>query len=111
MKNYLHYKGYVGSVEFSAEDEVFYGKVAGIKNLISFEGDSVEAITKDFHNAVDEYLSFCNANGNEPEVPFKGSFNVRIGSELHRKAALAASEQGISLNTLVEKAIMKTVSA
>ncbi|GMO41721.1 MAG: hypothetical protein Ta2F_17700 [Termitinemataceae bacterium] len=88
MKNYLHYKGYVGSVEFSAEDEVFYGKVAGIKNLISFEGDSVDAITKDFHNAVDEYLSFCNENGNEPEVPFKGSFNVRIGSELHRKAAL-----------------------
>jgi len=54
--NYLHYKEYVGSVEFSEDDAVFYGKVVGIKALISFEGDSVSAITEDFHNAVDEYL-------------------------------------------------------
>ena len=107
--NYLHYKEYIGSVEFSEDDAVFYGKVVGIKALISFEGDSVSAITEDFHNAVDEYLDFCGQNGRQPEKPFKGSFNVRVGADIHRKAVLAASAQGVSLNTFVEEAIRKTV--
>ena len=107
--SYLHYKDYVGSVEFSEEDAVFHGKIAGIKALISFEGDSVRTITEDFHQAVDEYLKSCAEDGREPEKPFKGSFNVRIGTELHRKAALAASARGVSLNTLVEEAIRQAV--
>ena len=107
--NYLHYKNYVGSVELSEEDGVFHGKVIGIKSLISFEGDSVNAITDDFHKAIDEYLKFCTQSGKEPEKPFKGSFNVRIGDDLHRKAALAATARGISLNTLVEDAIRRSV--
>ena len=109
-KNYLHYKDYVGSVEFSEVDAVFHGKVMGIKSLISFEGDSVIAIIEDFHNAVDEYLEFCTETGKQPEKPFKGSFNVRIGTDLHRKAALAASARGISLNTFVEDAIRQTIT-
>jgi len=108
--NYLHYKDYIGSVEFSETDGVFHGKVVGIKSLISFEGNSVSAIIKDFHNAVDEYLDFCAETGKQPEKPFKGSFNVRIGADLHRKAALAASARRISLNTLVEDAIKQTVN-
>jgi predicted HicB family RNase H-like nuclease len=108
--NYLHYKDYTGSVEFSEADTVFHGKVLGIKSLISFEGDSVGAIIGDFHNAIDEYLDFCAKTGKQPEKPFKGSFNVRIGTDLHRKAALAASARGISLNTLVEDAIRQTVN-
>ena len=108
--NYLHYKGYVGSVEFSEEDGIFHGKVVGIKALISYEGDSVSAITQDFRDAIDEYLDFCAENDKEPEKPFKGSFNVRIGTELHRKAALAASMRGISLNAFVEDAIRNTVT-
>jgi predicted HicB family RNase H-like nuclease len=108
--NCLSYRGYIGSVEFSGEDAVFYGKVAGVKSLISFEGDSVSAITEDFHNAVDEYLEFCEASGEEPEKPFKGSFNVRVGADLHRQAALAASARGISMNALVESAIRQAVS-
>jgi predicted HicB family RNase H-like nuclease len=108
--NYLHYKDYIGSVEFSEVDAVFHGKVVGVKSLISFEGDSVSAIIEDFHNAIDEYLEFCAETGKQPEKPFKGSFNVRIGTDLHRKAALAAFARGISLNTLVEDAIKQTVN-
>ena len=108
--NNIYYKDYVGSVEFSEEDAVFHGKVVGIKSLISFEGDSVSAITRDFHNAVDEYLALCVESGTKPEKSFKGSFNVRIGTDLHRSAALAASAQGISLNTFVEDAIRQAVS-
>jgi predicted HicB family RNase H-like nuclease len=106
----LHYKNYTGSAEFSEEDAVFHGKVLGIKALISFEGDSVGAITGDFHKAVDEYLKFCAAKGKEPEKPFKGSFNVRISTDLHRKLALTAASQGISLNSLVEDVIRQSVS-
>ena len=108
---HLNYKGYAGSIEFSEMDEVFHGKVLGVKALISFEGDSVRTITEDFHAAVDEYLDFCAENEVEPEKPFKGSFNVRIGTELHRKAALTALAQGVSLNSLVEDAIRKSVGS
>ena len=108
--NCLNYKGYTGSVEFSEKDGVFHGKIVGIKALISFEGNSVDLITEDFREAVDEYLDFCAKNGIVPEKPFKGSFNVRIGSELHRKAALAASARGMSLNALVEESIKQAVS-
>jgi len=108
--NYLHYKNYVGSVEFSNEDSCFHGKIIGIKSLISFEGDSVKSITNDFHNAVDEYLKLCADKGKEPEKPFKGSFNVRIDAALHRELALAASVRGVSLNTMVEDAIRQSVS-
>jgi predicted HicB family RNase H-like nuclease len=108
--NYMHYKDYVGSFEFSEEDAVFHGKVVGIKSLISFEGDSASTLVEDFRNAVDEYLDFCAENDKEPEKPFKGSFNVCIGAELHRKAAMSASAKGVSLNAFVEDAIRKTVA-
>jgi len=108
--NYLNYKNYTGSIEFSEEDAVFHGKVIGIKALISFEGNSVNTIIKDFHNAVDEYLEHCALKGKEPEKPFKGSFNVRINADLHRRLALTASSRNISLNTLVEEAIQQAVS-
>lgn len=109
MNNYIHYRDYIGSIEFSEEDEVFHGKVIGIKNMISFEGDSVKTLIKDFHNAVDEYLEFCEKSGKQPEKPFKGSFNVRIQPELHRKAVLTASALGLSLNAFVEDAIRHNV--
>ena len=108
--NYLQYKDYIGSVEFSEKDAVFHGKVVGIKSLISFEGDSVSSITDDFHNAIDEYLAFCAEKATKPEKSFKGSFNVRIGTDLHRSAALAASARRISLNAFVEDAIRQAVS-
>jgi predicted HicB family RNase H-like nuclease len=109
MSNYLHYKGYIGSVEFSEEDNVFHGKVIGIKPLISFEGDTVIAIKEDFYHSVDEYLAFCAENGTQPEKPYKGSFNVRIGADLHRRAVFLAHARGVSLNTLVEDAIRQSV--
>jgi predicted HicB family RNase H-like nuclease len=110
MSNYIHYRDYIGSVEFSEEDAVFHGRVVGIMSLISFEGDSVSAITEDFHNAVDEYLERCAEDGRKPEKPFKGSFNIRVGADLHRKAALAASARGISLNALARDAIRQSVN-
>ena len=67
MSNTLRYKNYIGTVNFSEEDEVFFGKVAGITDSISFEGDTVESLVQDFHDAVDEYLAFCSECGKEPQ--------------------------------------------
>ena len=110
MSNTMEYKGYIGSVEFSAEDELFFGKVTGIRALISYEGTTAHELVDDFHAAVDDYLALCEAEGIEAEKAYKGSFNVRISPELHKKAAIAAMAQQISLNRFVENSIVKAIS-
>jgi predicted HicB family RNase H-like nuclease len=105
MKNMMEYKGYLGSVSYSDEDSTFYGKVEFIRSLISFEGDEVESLRQSFHEAVDDYLESCKKKGIKPEKPFKGTFNVRTGSSLHRRAVLKAEEQGLNLNTFVATAL------
>ena len=110
MKDVLTYKNFIGSVHFSAEDKVFHGKIEGISDLITFEGQAVPELIKAFHEAVNDYLELCKEAGKEPERPFKGSFNVRIPSDLHRKAAKKATIMGISLNQLVQKALEEKVA-
>ena len=105
MNNTMEYKGYVGSVEFSEEDGLFYGKVMGIRALISYEGTTAHELVDDFHGAVEDYLALCEADGKEPEKAYKGSFNVRISPELHKQAAIFATTHGISLNSFVENAL------
>lgn len=110
MNNVLTYKDYIGTVNFSEEDRVFYGKVLGITDSISFEGDTVESLIEDFHAAIDEYLEFCRETGKKPQQQYKGSFNVRISPELHRKASLLAQEKNITLNSLVEQSVKNYLS-
>ena len=110
MKDVLTYKGFIGSVHFSADDKVFHGKIEGINDLITFEGQCVAELIKTFHEAVNDYLELCREAGKEPEHALKGSFNVRIPSELHRKAAKKATLLGISLNQLVRKAIEEKIA-
>lgn len=105
MKNTMEYRGYIGSVEFSEVDGVFCGKVQGVRALISYEGTNVEELVEDFHGAVDDYLILCEEEGIEPEKYYKGSFNVRISPELHKRAAICAISNDISLNKLVEEAV------
>jgi predicted HicB family RNase H-like nuclease len=110
MKDVLTYKNFIGSVQFSAEDKVFHGKIEGISDLVTFEGQRVAELIKAFHEAVNDYIELCKEAGKEPERPFKGSFNVRIPSDLHRKAARKATLMGMSLNQLVQKALEEKVS-
>ena len=105
MSNLLSYKNYNGTVEYSKEDECLFGKVVGIKSLLSYEGSSVKELETDFENVIDEYLKDCEERGIKPEQPYKGTFNVRISPELHRTIAVYAIEHGKSLNSAVEEAI------
>ncbi len=111
MKNTMEYKGYVGNVEFSEEDEVFYGKVIGIRSLVSYEGATAKELIKDFHDAVDDYLALCELEGREPEKAYKGSFNIRISPELHKQAVRCAESNHMSLNSFVEKALKLLVAS
>jgi predicted HicB family RNase H-like nuclease len=105
MKDILKYRDFTGSVHYNDEDEVFFGKIIGIDDLITFEGNSVASLKKAFKDAVEDYLSICRETGKEPLKSFKGSFNVRIDPELHKVAAMKSSELGVSLNQLVADAI------
>ena len=110
MNNIMEYKGYVGSVEFSENDGVFYGKVQGIRSLISYEGTNAAELVSDFHESVDGYLDLCMEEGREPEKAYKGSFNIRVSPELHRKIAIYAMEHDITLNSFVEQSIEKQLA-
>ena len=110
MGDTMTYKGYIGTVRYSEEDEVFHGKIEAINDLIMFEGSSVKELKKAFHEAVDDYLETCKEMGRAPQKPFKGSFNVRIPSDLHRKAVERATKMGESLNQLVQKALEEKVA-
>lgn len=109
MSNLLSYKNFNGTVEYSKEDGCLFGKVIGIKSLLSYEGDSVKELEQDFRNVIDEYLLDCKEQNVTPEQPFKGTFNVRINPELHRNLAVYAIEHGKSLNVVVEEAIRNMV--
>lgn len=109
MNNTIEYKDYIGSVEFSEADGIFYGKVLGIRSLISYEGTNAVELVADFHGAVDDYLEHCRESGKEPEKAYKGSFNVRISPELHKDAAVYAISHNISLNSFVEDSIKEAL--
>lgn len=110
MSDSMTYKGYIGTVHYSEEDEVFHGKIEAINDLIMFEGTSVKELKRAFHEAVDDYLEICREMCREPQKPFKGSFNVRIPTDLHRRAVKKATLMGVSLNQLVQKALEEKVA-
>ncbi|MBR4569612.1 MAG: type II toxin-antitoxin system HicB family antitoxin [Candidatus Riflebacteria bacterium] len=110
MNNTIEYKNYLGSVEFSQEDNIFFGKVLGIKALLSYEGTNAKELVDDFHSVIDDYLELCKNKNIKPEKAYKGSFNVRIPAELHKMAVIGAMSRQISLNSLVENAIRSYLS-
>ncbi len=106
----LKYKGFYGSIEVSLEDDCLFGKVEFIEPLVNYEGDNVQALACAFENAVDDYLADCKKFGREPAKPYKGSFNVRVGSELHKKALVAAKEKSMNLNEFVKQSIQHAIA-
>jgi predicted HicB family RNase H-like nuclease len=106
----MEYRGYFGTVEFSAIEKVLYGKVLGIKGLISYEGNCVQSLKADFEGAIDDYLDMCAEDGIEPQRAYKGKFNVRISPELHKTLVLYSASHGQTLNSTVEEAIKRYVT-
>ena len=105
MIDKLKYKEFIGSVHYSSEDEVFYGKIEGVNDLVTFEGNSVSKLKSSFQEAVEDYVELCEQTGKKVFKSFKGSFNVRVDPELHSKAFEIAVMEGKTLNQFVKEAI------
>lgn len=111
MKETLLYKGYLGSVTMSIEDDCLHGEILFIDDKVTYEGESPKDLEAQFHEAVDSYVNLCEELGEEPQKPFKGSFNVRIDPELHYKAKKQAYVSDLSLNQFVAEAIQDKIAS
>ena len=101
----MSYKGYLGSVAFSEQDGVFFGKIEGINGLVNFEGESVQELTEAFHEAVDDYLAYCADEGIEPDKSYSGALNVRLTPAIHRRIAMLAKQAGLTINAFIRKTL------
>ena len=102
----LEYKGYYGSIEYSKEDNCFFGKVLGMpNNLISYEGNTADELYTDFKESVDVYLDYCQRNNIKPRKSYNGVLNIRIPSEIHSKVAIYADNHGTSINAFIRDSI------
>ncbi|PZD74398.1 hypothetical protein C1752_01273 [Acaryochloris thomasi RCC1774] len=105
----MKYRGYEVTVEFDAEDRIFFGRVVGTRDVIVFDGQTVDELESSFQAVIDEYLEDCQRVGKDPDKPCSGRFNLRIPPELHRKAVQKAQIKGVSLNTLVEQVLSQSL--
>jgi predicted HicB family RNase H-like nuclease len=110
MANVIEYKGYIGSLEYSLEDKLFFGKVEMIDDLVTFEADSASELEKNFADVIEEYLLTCAELGREPQKAYKGVFNVRIDPSLHKTLFKEALKAGISLNAYVQNILASKVA-
>jgi len=107
----LKYKGYTGSVEYSEEDKCLYGKVLGMnKDCITYEGNDIAQLQKDFEGAVDHYLDSCSERCVKPAKPYNGVLNVRLTPELHGEIAYMAMEEGVTINSFIRRTLEEKVN-
>ena len=97
----LNYKGYSGQINYDGEARIFHGEVIDTRDIITFQGKSVDEIEMAFRESIDDYLGFCNERGEQPDKPFSGKFILRMSPKLHHKIYLKASRSGKSLNKWV----------
>jgi predicted HicB family RNase H-like nuclease len=105
----MEYKGYFAKVVFDEDADIFHGEVLNLRDVITFEGETVEDLRQAFYDSVDDYIEFCAERGEDPEKPYSGKFVVRVEPELHKRIAIEARKRGISLNSLVGEALSKTI--
>jgi predicted HicB family RNase H-like nuclease len=105
----MTYKGYIGKVELDSDAGIFHGEIINIRDVITFEGCSVDELNQAFKDSVDDYLEFCAARGEEPDKPFSGRFVVRLSPELHRQASIKAKMADKSLNCWVSEVLEQAV--
>lgn len=97
----LKYKGYHGKVEFDEDAGIFHGEVVDLRDVITFQGKTVEEIYQAFQESIDDYLEFCHQRGEEPDKPFSGRLMLRLPSEVHRQVYIRAKKEGKSLNEYI----------
>ena len=105
----MEYKGYYAQVVFDEDANVFHGEIINLRDVITFEGETVDELRQAFQDSVDDYLEFCAERGENPEKPYSGKFVVRVNPELHKRVAIEARKRGVSINSLVGEALCKAI--
>lgn len=106
----MEYKGYVGRVEFDEQAGLFHGEVLNTRDVITFQGTSVDELKTALQDSIEDYLAFCKARGESPDKPFSGQFVTRVPPELHRQISVAAAQSHQSLNAWVVNTLQSAVS-
>ncbi|PLX50673.1 MAG: toxin-antitoxin system HicB family antitoxin [Desulfobulbaceae bacterium] len=109
MKNALSHKGYTARVEFDSEDHIFFGRIVGIRDIVTFHGETVNELESSFKEAVDHYLETCAELGKKPNKPYSGTLTLRLNPEIHAEIATAAAVGGKSINKWVADTLDKAV--
>jgi predicted HicB family RNase H-like nuclease len=107
----MKYNGYTGTIEPDEDLGILFGRVIGLRDVITFAGNTVPELIQAFHDSVDDYLAFCVERGESPEKPYSGQFVLRVDPQLHRELANRAQEQSVSLNALIERLLEKNVAS
>ncbi len=97
----MEYKGYTARIDYDGEDEIFIGRLLGLRAMVSFHADTVAKLKREMQFAVDEYVASCEKRGETPEKPMSGQFALRMPPEVHGRAAIFAEASGKSLNQLI----------
>ena len=105
----IEYRGYTGVFEFDPTVDAFHGHVIGIRDVVTFEGRSLEELRREMAASLDDYLAACAEAGKDPERPYRGEFLVRTTPELHRAVSIAAESAGMSMNAWVEALLADSV--
>ena len=105
----MSYKGYQAVLKYDDEAEVFHGEVVGTRDVIFFEGASVEELNREFRCSIDDYLAFCAERGHEPDRRFSGQIPLRVSPDVHRAANTIAKSEGKSLNAWIAETIERAV--
>lgn len=111
MKNAMTFKGYTARIEFDAEDRVFFGRLSGIRDIVTFHGATVDELEAAFHEAVDDYLATCVKLGDKPDRPYSGKLTLRIPPSIHAAITTAAETSGKSLNRWVADVLDQATQA
>jgi predicted HicB family RNase H-like nuclease len=101
----IEYKGYIATIEFDDEADIFHGEVVNLVDIITFQGKSTEELREAFKDSIDDYLEFCASRNESPDKPFSGKLSLRISPELHRQIALKAKLKKKSLNSLISETL------
>ena len=111
--NTLNYKGYIGSIEVSEVDNCLYGQVLDLPKdtMLTYEGETIKQLRKDFEDAIDDYLNLCQEEGIEPHKSYSGSLNIRLTPAIHSKVASLARQTGVSINAFIRKAVENQIAS
>ena len=107
----MEYKGYFAKVEFDDETDIFHGEVINLRDVVTFQGQTVDELHQAFRDSIDDYLEFCTERGEEPDKPYSGKFMVRVEPELHKTIAIRARQDGKSLNSWVHDTLTKAAGS